>query len=91
MALSLIEPVREAWLSLLDMPEDLVPLAWIEEAELYLTPPTETPTPSHTSTPTFTLTTTSTSTPSSTLPSTATKTLKPTNSPTPTKTKTAAP
>jgi len=71
--ISLIESVKDAWLSLLDMPEELVPAEWIEEAELYLAPPTATPTPTQTFTPKVTFT--ATSTPSSTLPPSPTKTL----------------
>jgi tetratricopeptide (TPR) repeat protein len=92
-------PVKESWLSLLDLPRDLIPKAWIVEAEEYLAPPTETPTPTGTSTktktPTLTLTPTKTSTKTPTPTKTSTKTPTPTKTstktPTPTKTSTPTP
>jgi tetratricopeptide (TPR) repeat protein len=72
MELSLIEPVRRAWTGLLEIRDGDVPSEWIEEAEDYLYPPTNTPT--FTATPslspsftqTFTLTPSPTKTPSNT-------------------------
>ena len=42
MELCLFEPVKDAWLSLLDIPGELVPAEWIEEAREFLSPPTGT-------------------------------------------------
>ena len=52
------------WQALLDLPEEIVPEEWRQDAELYLNPPTatltitasQTPTPTTTQTPTFTIT-----------------------------------
>ena len=79
------DPVKEAWLALLDLPEGVVSPEWINEAELYLAPPTETPTPTltFTFTQTFTPTATATRTPSPTPTSTSSKTTTPTRTPTP--------
>jgi tetratricopeptide (TPR) repeat protein len=92
MELSLVEPVKEAWTALLELPESIIPPSWIEEAKLFLTPPTATPTPTETpvptitSSPTLTLTETHTATPTRTPTKTATptRTTTPTLSPTPT-------
>lgn len=50
------------WQALLDLPEEVVPETWRNEADLYFNPPTETPTPTLTFTPSSTPTATATGT-----------------------------
>ncbi len=54
MEIGLINPVKEAWQALLELPSEVVPNEWRSEAEEYLAPPTETPTPTQTMTRTST-------------------------------------
>jgi len=83
--LAQIDRARLDYQALLDLPEGGVPDEWRTEADLYLNPPTVTPTPTATLTLTATLTPTSTATLTSTLTSTATytTTLTPTETITP--------
>ena len=92
-ALERPDSAKDAWLALLDLPEDVVPPEWIAAAEAYLAPPTETPTPTDTPTPTLTPTPNPTETPTPTLTHTPTPTKTPTLTPThtPTLTVTASP
>jgi tetratricopeptide (TPR) repeat protein len=87
MELSLIQPVKDAWLALLDMPDESVPSSWLKEAEEYLAPPTITPTSSKTATATNTETAkptaTTTPTPTSTATITPSLTAIPTDTSTP--------
>ncbi len=89
--LAQIDRARLDYQALLDLPEDIVPNEWRAEADLYLNPPTATPTSTSTSTstltftptPTFTLTPTFTPTLTLTPTSTFTPTLPPTATSTP--------
>ncbi|MBN1665679.1 MAG: tetratricopeptide repeat protein [Anaerolineales bacterium] len=87
--------VEEDFLRLLELPEDAVPVEWWQEADLYLNPPTSTPTasPTSTGTPTYTPspTATITRTPTATMTLTATATPSPTQTQTPTRTVTPPP
>jgi tetratricopeptide (TPR) repeat protein len=94
-AIAQYDPAKEAFIALLELPVEVVPSAWIAEAEEYLAPPTETPTPTQTATITLTPTPTNTltKTPTITITSTpsATFTITQTNSPTKSPTPTPAP
>jgi tetratricopeptide (TPR) repeat protein len=56
MEIPLYDPVKNAWLALLELPEEFVLPEWLEEGEEYLAPPTETPTSTATLTSTLTFT-----------------------------------
>ena len=58
--LSQYDTVKDAWRALIELPVDAVPQDWLDEAEEYFRPPTETPTPSNTPTQTLTFTPTNT-------------------------------
>jgi len=51
MELSQFDPVEKALTALLDLPEEIVPPEWLQEAKDYLEPATQTPTPSTTPSP----------------------------------------
>jgi len=51
MELSQFDPVENALTALLDLPEEIVPPEWLQEAKDYLEPATQTPTPSTTPSP----------------------------------------
>ena len=73
--LSQFDQEKLDWKALLDLPEGTVPEEWRAQADLYLNPPTATPTP--TKTFTSTVTPTSTVSPSLTLTSTPSLTVTP--------------
>lgn len=79
-----VEQAEEAWQALFDLPNDLVPSEWLEEAERRLA--TSTPTPTTTLTPTSTSTSTNTPTYTSTVTPTITATSSPPELDTPTAT-----
>jgi tetratricopeptide (TPR) repeat protein len=86
MEIPLFEPVKNAWLALLELPEEFVLPEWLEEGEEYLAPPTETPTPTATltSTLTFTPMPTNTITPKPSVTLSPSPTLRATQTSTPT-------